>query len=296
MDTAIVENSLLTAVIPIKPSLKDRENVISWLSDVNAEKVHFILVFDRPTPEMRLANRDLPSQFPKMKIDIVEGEFFGPGPARNAGIKIVRSKYVAFWDSDDQPNFQVIISTLSENRLKAETILVGDFDIKITNLEPRRLQTFNLVDLSRHPGLWRCIIPASALQNCEFPSLLLGEDQVFLSRVLMSNEKIQFIQKPFYTYMYGGTEQLTSLKDFSDLLKSERILAQSISKDNSKEILNFVANLSSKNLLTVLRRGKVNQRLEALYRLLSKIITNSNGGFSSVLLMARVPKKARFNV
>ncbi len=296
MDTVTIENTLLTAIIPIKASVADRENVISWFSNESAPKIHFILVFDRPTTEMSEANRALPSLFPKIHIDIIEGQFFGPGPARNAGIKKIQGKHVAFWDSDDLPNLDMIISTLIEAKESSETLYVGAFDIRKSDVDRRRIQTTNLIDLARNPGLWRCLIPSNALSGCEFPPLLLGEDQVFLSKVFINTERIQYKPGLFYTYMYGGSGRLTSLKDFSDLLKSERILTRMNSKTLSKNMSNFISNLSSKNLLTVMVRGSLNLKFQASCRLTYKIIFNKNGGLSSILLMARIPPKARFNV
>lgn len=295
MDTVTNENTLLTAIIPIKASAIDRDNVISWFSNENAQHIHFILVFDRPTTEMTQANNDLPSLFPNIRIDVIEGQFFGPGPARNEGMRKILGRYVAFWDSDDLPNFDSIISTLSHAKASPELLFVGAFEIRKSNIENRRISTSNLVDLARTPGLWRCLIPSNALSGCEFPPLRLGEDQVFLCRVLINIEEIQYVPDLFYTYKYGEPGQLTSLKDFSDLLKAEKIL-QSITPQNlSKDKSHFIWNLSSKNLLTVVLRGRFDLKIQAIFRLVYKVIFNKNGGLSSVLLMTRVPKKARFN-
>ena len=296
MDTVSVEKTLLTAIVPIKASIADRENVISWFLDELAPKIHFILVFDRPTNEIIEANRTLSTLFPNLCLDVIEGQFFGPGPARNAGMKLVSGRYVAFWDSDDKPNLTEVIATLSAGDGEATKLYVGAFDIQTRNGEVRRMQTSNLIQLARNPGLWRCLVPASALAGCDFPPFLLGEDQVLLSRVLSNTQEIEFVDNVFYTYFYGGSGQLTSLRDFSDLLKSEKLLREILPTRLPAEIAEFVSNLSTKKLLTVVRHGTINQKIRALYRLTSKIVLNRFGGLSSILAMAQIPIRERFNV
>jgi glycosyltransferase involved in cell wall biosynthesis len=296
VDTGSVDETLLTAIIPIKASITDRENVVSWLSDDLAPKIHFVLVFDRPTNEIIEANRGLPALFPNLRLDIIEGKFFGPGPARNAGMKLVSGRYVAFWDSDDKPNLGEVVLTLSAGNGEATKLYVGAFDIQTHDGEVRRIQTSNLIQLARNPGLWRCLVPTSALKGCECPPFRLGEDQVLLAKVLLNTQEIEYVDNLFYTYFYGGSGQLTSLRNFSDLLKTEKILRELNSIRPPAEIAEFISNLSTKKLLTVVLHGNKNQKIKALCRLTYKIFSNQSSGLSSIISMARIPKRERFNV
>ena len=287
--------ALLTAIIPLKASLPDRANVMRWLLRENASSIHFVFVFDRPTAEIKKANRTVHSQFPNFQIDIVEGEFFGPGSARNAGFVFIDTKYVAFWDSDDNPNLEEILSFLARAGAESEKVYVGAFDIEIAGQGIKRIQTLNLTQLARNPGLWRCLIPSRLMAGCEFPSNLLGEDQVFLAKVLINASNIEFVDRHFYTYSYGNQGQLTSSKDLSQLQESEKLLATISRFGTSHEISRFVFDLSSKQLLTLLRYGNTKQKSFSLVRLLRRVLVHRRQGIASILLMLQVPIKERFN-
>ena len=287
--------ALLTAIIPLKASWPDRANVMSWLLRENASSIHYVFVFDRPTPEIKEANRSVQSQFPNFQIDIVEGQFFGPGSARNAGFVFIDTKYVAFWDSDDNPNLEEILSILVREGEESEKVYVGAFGIEKAGQQIKRIHTLNLKQLARNPGLWRCLIPSRLLVGCEFPSNLLGEDQVFLAKVLINASSIEFVNRHFYTYSYGNQGQLTSSRDLAPLEESEKLLATISHAGITNEISRFILDLSSKQLLTLLRYGSIKQKSFSLVRLSRRVLVHGREGIASILSMLQVPIRERFN-
>ena len=253
MDENLGKNSLLTAIIPMRPSLADLDNLVNWFSQEGAELVHFVIVCDRATDEIRDITRLLPFRYPRLQINVINGEYFGPGPARNAGISLVSSRYVAFWDSDDLPDILRVVTTLKNIDPNNEKLHVGSFVIRSRGRSPKIIKTMNLTQLARNPGLWRCLIPSKTLVGNSFPGYLLGEDQVFLANVVAQAKDIEYTEDIFYTYMYGNSGQLTSTKDYSHLQFTESLIRAIDKSSSTVEISDFIYNLSTKQLLKMIR-------------------------------------------
>ena len=288
--------SLLTAIIPMKASLDDLDNLCNWFSQEGANFVHFVLVCDRATSEIRDITRSLPLQFPHLQIDVLNGDYFGPGPARNAGMSLIDTAYVAFWDSDDTPNILPILTTLEHIEPGIEKLYVGSFVVKSTGCRSKVIKTTNLIQFARNPGLWRCLIPAKALPGNIFPQFLLGEDQVFLANIVADTKNIEYTEDIFYSYVYGNNGQLTSTKDFSHLKFTESIIRKIDTRDSSPEVSNFIYNLSTKQVLTMLRSGNFKIKCISILRLTKRIMTDRKRCLNSMIVMAKVPSPERFNV
>lgn len=291
--------SLLTAIVPIRPSLEDLENVFGWLESKDAESIHFVLVLDRPTPSILhlwakfYANFNARPNAPK--VDLVEGDFKGPGPARNAGFMYADSQYVAFWDSDDCPNIPRIVKYLLSIQLQQPKLVVGAFELIREGREKQFIQTNNLHQLARNPGLWRCLFPIELIKNNEFPDILLGEDQVFLANIISRSPQIEFREEVFYSYVYGNSGQLTSNKDFSDLVKAESLVSMIDVKNMNREEKDFIYNLSTKQLLTILLRGNLKIKTISVQRITRKLFSNIFIFAKSFKDMTSKSGKDRFN-
>ena len=291
--------SLLTAIVPIRPSVDDFKNVISWLNYREALKIHFVLILDRPNAEIKrmaedlVAGQNISPYSPK--VDIVQGNFAGPGRARNAGLPFIDSQYVAFWDSDDYPNIPKIIHYLSRHQVQDPKLLVGSFEILRSGKDKQILQTNNHFQLARNPGLWRCLVPAGYIKAIEFPDILLGEDQVFLAKIIAGCPPIEFIGENFYSYVYGNSSQLTSTRDYSDLIKAETLLSEIDLTNTKKNERDFIYNLSTKQLLTMLIRGRLVIKLISILRIYKKLSANFWRESNSIKEMIRNPRKERFN-
>jgi glycosyltransferase involved in cell wall biosynthesis len=290
------QKSLLTAIIPMKASLEDLDNVRNWFSQKGAGLVHFVLVCDRATNEIRAITESLPTEYPSLQIEVVNGEYFGPGPARNAGIRLISSRYVAFWDSDDLPNILEIVSTLKHVDPDSEIFYVGSFAIRSPGGSTKTIKTFNLTQLARNPGLWRCLIPANTLGGSVFPNYLLGEDQVFLANIVAKIKNIEYCEDVFYSYTYGNSGQLTSTKDYSPLRFSESIIRAIDVSNFSSEVSNFIYNLSTKQVLTMIRHGNLKIRLISSFKLIKRITIERKRCLKSIIDMARVPISEQLNV
>lgn len=291
--------SLLTVIVPIRPSLDDSKNVFGWIESEDARYIHFVLVLDRPTSAILQLWEEFGGRIrvspDAPQVDVVVGNFGGPGRARNAGLIHADTQYVAFWDSDDHPNITQVIKHLISIKLQQPKLIIGSFEVVREGREKQIFRTCNLHQLARNPGLWRCLIPFETIEEMKFPDILLGEDQVFLANVLARSPQIEFLEDVFYSYVYGNSSQLTATKDYSDLAKAENLLSGIDVKNTSKEEREFIYNLSTKQLLTMLIRGQLTIKIISSARMAKKLISNIYKFSISLKAIISNPNKDRFN-
>ena len=291
--------SLLTVIVPIRPSLDELRNVFGWIESEDARYIHFVLVLDRPTSAMLQLWEEFSGRIrvspDAPQVDVFVGEFGGPGRARNAGLIHADSQYVAFWDSDDHPNITQVIKHLISIKFQQPKLVIGSFEVVREGREKQIFRTSNLNQLARNPGLWRCLIPFETIEGMKFPDILLGEDQVFLANVIGRNPQVEFLEDIFYSYVYGNSNQLTATKDYSDLAKAETLLSSLDAKNTSKEGCDFIYNLSTKQLLTMLIRGQFTIKVISSGRLAKKLLLNFYKFSISLKTIVSNPNKDRFN-
>jgi len=205
-------NYLVTVVVPIF-NMQDRlHNLFSWLPEASQLGFQVILVNNCCTD-----NTDLQLiQFIKLKnlkhVQLVKCDVPGPGVARDYGRKYSEGEFTLFWDSDDI-GYPKVVQEILEQR--------SDFDLLVTSFEtepvkPVKFQNRNyekqLCKFALNPGLWRCIVRSSVIEEISFGGSIMGEDQVFLARILSKNPDIQFSPLLTYKYFSDFPNQLTSNK------------------------------------------------------------------------------------
>lgn len=291
--------SLLTAIVPIRPSLDDLRNVFGWLEKEQTAHIHFVLILDRPTSTMLKVWAEFYADFKVRadapQVDVIDGDFGGPGPARNAGLAHIDTQYVAFWDSDDHPNIPQIMKYLMSIKLQQPKLVVGSFEVIRQGGEKQTIHTYDLLQLARNPGLWRCLIPFESLGEIKFPNIVLGEDQVFLARIMAGCPPVEYSEIIFYSYMYGNSGQLTANKDFSDLVKAESLVTRIDVDNTNRNERDFIYNLSTKQLLTVLLRGQLRMKFISATRMVRKFVFNSYKFSKSLMDLIINTSKDRFN-
>jgi glycosyltransferase involved in cell wall biosynthesis len=137
-----------------------------------------------------------------------------PGETRNIGLAAATGSWICFWDSDDYP----VIDQILENVIEAEEnyyqISVGNYlvgehiknhPVKFLDVQAAR----NLSDLYSNPGLWRMAFKRDVIKDVEFPNFRMGEDQIFLFKILATLPRIHFSSRITYKYMIYSDHQLT---------------------------------------------------------------------------------------
>ena len=200
------------------------------MSSVTCANLKIILVDDFSTSDAANEIHGLKDEFRHLDIVIISGKFGSPGIARNAGLNLVKDGWVAFWDSDDLPHPDLIFSEILKLDSQAK-LLVGNYltfqgDDFICE-EPINRRPPRKIDIALNPGLWRWVFQYSLISDLQFSESKLGEDQIFLARVLMKKQKMSKSVETFYNYQVNRPNSLTNsrvLDKKSEIRKSIKVL------------------------------------------------------------------------
>ena len=211
-------NNSLTAVIPIRDMSGKLTKVFQTILDSKSAGVQNILVVDTSIDgtyeELAKFLRDTNSQ----NVVLLSGNFGSAGMARNAGLSQVRTNFVTFWDSDDEPIPRIYLEAISEIGNLQNVMVVGNFEeIQLNQLHVlptmHQQETQQLIRFARKPGIWRTIFSYDLVKELEFSPIPMGEDQEFLIQVLLQDPEVIFKNELFYRYHTGYDNQATGSKE-----------------------------------------------------------------------------------
>ena len=215
-----MSNCELSIVIPVSRMAGKLGNLKKTISASSSSPIQFILVHDVQDDSTAHELANLMDLVTKERIILVNGKFGNPGSARNAGLELCSSDYVAFWDSDDLPNVAESLKMLTKMiEMNAEVAIGGiatmkfgeadsysDFPIKIIQDEK------SLFKLAEMPAFTRMIFRREIAQSASFPEISIGEDLAFLGRTNFLNRKVLIYNHCVYLYILDFPGQLTSNK------------------------------------------------------------------------------------
>lgn len=274
--------SVISAIVPIRPRLSDVLNVGSWLSKPRAEAISFILVLDRPTLEIESFIQSFIVDYPEIDIVVITGNFGGPGAARNAALPLVKSRFLIFWDSDDNPRIESVLDHLSHQTLSGSTLSIGGFCLKEELKSDRVFLPSNLLEVACNPGLWRVVISSDLAKGIKFENLKLAEDQIFFIEVFLRANSVALIPEVFYEYVYGFTDQLTSTENYADLCNAITRISAIILRNRTSEKVKFALDIFLKQTISLILNGDwsvksfaINSYIKLLRRLPKMVIQES---------------------
>ena len=251
---------LISVIVPIHNMADRLANLFSWLGKADELRFQVILVCDRCTDLTKFQLETFIEDRKLANVAIVESQSPGPGSARNYGMKFIEGKYTLFWDSDDVGNPQETHELLRELR---------NCDVIVANYSTNKAPIFanekfisndhgvNLSEFARNPGLWRCIFLSSSIEGLNFGSSNMGEDQVFLARLLVTNPEIEFHSSNVYKYFSGVPNQLTSIpSNISGLVDSTTAIKDVIQNIPSRYSI-LVMTIYAKLCFTGIKRGNL---------------------------------------
>jgi glycosyltransferase involved in cell wall biosynthesis len=247
------------------------------LEQQNSDQVNLILVIDEPEDEAMRVKSTLESDSRFRKVKVVYGEYNSPGTARNVGLSEVKTKWVTFWDSDDQPIITEVIKTVDiANKSQSEIAITG-FVVESVSSGIRHFSTpfsekkkTNMRDISRNPAIWRMAFLTDLARQSSFPNLRMGEDQVFLSKLKMNDRRIYFSNKVSYLYRTENPGQLTSNKlNIKDLVDAFNLNVENLKQNMKYTNGIFEIQLLAKEFLTL-------QKNRIIFTPLLTLLTKSN--------------------
>lgn len=210
----------LTVIIPMLCRSGVHSTLIDWITElksIGCVCVQVIIVLDLnrcAESEAQDCRKKLALALDKLlNCSILESDFGAPGLSRNAALGLAKGRHLMFWDADDLPQISTITNLLPlKDRV---THIFGFRKVQIENQDsvveniPANLSKF-----CRTPGIWRIAFPITSVVGLDFPAIRMGEDLVFIAKVLLIGnfEEIDIRTEITYDYYSGVAGQLTSDK------------------------------------------------------------------------------------
>ena len=221
------DTELLTGIIPIGHVNGDLQPLYNWIDQIAKYPLKLILVHDILDEMTGTALVKFMHMYENLNLHLISGKFGSPGLARNAGLELATSEWLAFWDCDDKPCLNVIFNAINDSKSEDE-VLIGGFltnDILKTTLNTNHAVIPSLKTVALNPGVWRMLFRRMVIDNLKFTNLRLAEDHVFTSEVKLASRRLRFFPKSFYEYSIGVENQLTSRKSsLADLQIASKII------------------------------------------------------------------------
>lgn len=284
------QECILSVIVPISRMAGRLENLRGWFENLDAERIETIFVHDIADEATIHELREIIEKSKFSNCKVLEGNFGGPGSARNAGISHCKSEWITFWDSDDFVYVNEYLTSI-QNLDSTIDLLVGNYeihDIRNSSTITRLLPTSDpLTSLAMNPGIWRMVFRRDAIGNIQFPNLQMAEDQVFICRFLSQNPKIIFTDRVLYRYFIGNESQLTrntaALKDLSEASKLTLDVLGNSKNSNST----FTAILFERQIITGIKNGVFRTKVS---QLVNQVLAFISLRPSKVLLIPRALK------
>lgn len=210
---------ILTAVIPTNNTNVLLESIKKWDFTESNTNIDLIFVLDSvKKSEALLFKRHIANS--KFRTSLVlEGNFGSPGAARNAGMNLVKTTWVTFWDSDDLPIPKEYIQLVEKCDSENKEFGLGGFS-KVAfdgRKSPKLLESKDggsvIRDVLLDPGIWRWVFKYENVKNVPFKKFFMGEDQIFLleTGAIFSDKSV--LTHSIYNYSTGFPYQLTANKE-----------------------------------------------------------------------------------
>ena len=274
--------SLLSIVVPISTPDERHLNLEKWINESLNLGVQVILVHDSLNEHDEKIVDGIAKNFKTSNFVFVRGRFGSPGAARNAGKAKANNKWLAFWDSDDQPKVNEFYDMVVTGERKGADVVVGGFAevSSLTGKSIRTIQSYSIFDLAINPGLWRIAFRNEIINPISFTSFLMGEDQIYLIECLDRVNELFFVESIVYVYMSGYRNQLTNKKNIDkDLFLLFEHLSNTIQKSNRTSNLIFF-----KITISLLIRAQNSIRAKVATKLLRLLLKNQRINITNLVV------------
>jgi hypothetical protein len=272
----IGEPALLSVIVPVGEMNGRLNNLISWLVEIRNHPIEVILICDLNGNNSWIELSLLVTELNNSRVTLASGTFGSPGETRNAGFKYCTSPWVAFWDSDDIPEWRKVIETISSVESKID-IVIGGFQIKRdsgavtigTHLPDVDNALSNLYSVARNPGLWRMVIRRSIVSGIYFSKEKMAEDHIYILSLSLPEKRIFFTKDLFYNYFLGDSGHLTSNKQAMRDLRRVITIVRNEFANSRKTQSRYVGIFLSREFISLVRHGRTADRLFAISLLLT---------------------------
>ncbi|MBT1177306.1 glycosyltransferase family 2 protein [Bifidobacterium callimiconis] len=205
---------LVTVIVPVYNVANYLDRCVHSLTNQTYDNLEIILVDDGSPddcPAMcdKWANRD-------SRISVIHQTNAGLSAARNAGIKQMSGKYVAFVDSDDYVTNDYIELMLNEAQRTNADLVVCSFmqesddgdGLQVENhiIEQRSGNTKDMYEIVSNGFImaWNKLYRASLWNDISFPVGKVHEDELVFHKIFFKCKIVATTSKPLYHYGYNA--------------------------------------------------------------------------------------------
>ena len=249
----------LSVVMPIWNYSLHKKNIQTVLFELSRFKIEVIPVLDSEPLESFSELNGLIKQL-KLTGEVVQVSAGNPGDSRNEGKKRATGEWITFWDCDDTPRIETYLKMIRKAEKENSQVVVASYQNEneqrhvIINHEIKIKNTG--IHIGLNPGLWRMVFQRDSIEKIDYPSLSMGEDQVFLARVLHTNPRVSLLNEYAYVYKTGNSGQLTS----NAIRKREILIAYNTllkERENSHRHVKTISAMLLRQEITILTQRKI---------------------------------------
>ena len=261
--------SKVSIIVPVHNTEKYLENTVRSLLAQTLKDIEIILVENGSTDGSLALCHEVAKTDERIKVmHLDKGDL---SYARNNGLTLATSEYVAFVDSDDtvKPEmYETLLGIAQEHDLDlvySNIMKVYDNrppkyiyteDEKVLVMTPKEMLIKNFTH-KINVNACTMIARKSLFDNLKFPEDMYFEDRAFTFRLINATNKVGYINKAFYHYYQrsGSIVHLKNWKMYYDFAESDRMRLEFIrdSRLFTDEEKLLVARKSSESLLRKLR-------------------------------------------
>ena len=223
--------------------------------------IEIVIVHDEQDSQTGGELKEIVTSVNSEMISLVTKSLFSPGKARNLGIGLARGDWICFWDSDDYPIVENYLEMVSQAEKSDHEIAVGKFRQISGNI--KKVYGNAESEIGRMPGIWRFAFKNESIKGRTFPVYRMGEDQVFVAMILVSNQDYFRFEKVVYEYNRDNPGQLT--KNQKAISELEFAIKDMLELFVHPQLgIRVVPIFLSRQILTLLKKGTLRLKLRSL--------------------------------
>lgn len=243
--------SIISVIVPIYNVEKYLDKCLNSIRNQTYQKLEIILVNDgSPDGSSEIMEKHKKDDD---RIKIINKKNGGLSSARNAGIEVSTGDYLAFIDSDDWIDLDMMEKLHTSIVNQKSDVAVCDVRTEYENGELKAelkqgVEFSDVIEVNEHPDAYMSFdcFACNKLykrelfvdQNISFPEGLLYEDIATFPRIFARISKISLVREQLYHYIVrsGAITQTFKLKGL-DYLKVTEIVENDYKKLNNKQLL-----------------------------------------------------------
>ncbi len=217
----------VSIIVPVYNVEKYIDKCLSSLVNQTLKDIEIIVVDDDSPDNSKTIIDKYVKKYPK-KVRYFHKENGGQGSARNLGLSKAKGDYIAYVDSDDyiEPDMmeKMYNKAIQDN---SDIVICGNREVdtsgKELNINLSTVYNNPIIDsIYGNMAVWNKIYKKDILKDMLFREKLWYEDIDFTTKLILSTDKISFINEPLYNYLVrsGSTMNNKNYKRNLELLNA----------------------------------------------------------------------------